>query len=174
MAIEFIMAAMAAAAAPHPALTVTAGSKLVSSVQACQQIKEDAARLACYDRSVAALTSANERGDVSIVDREQMRAARRSLFGFSIPGLPFFSGSKDKSVQEEPKQLVSTIASFRSIGNGFVRVTIAEPQSTWESTEATDVFDVKTGDKVTIDHGALGSYFMEIGRNRAFRAHRIR
>ncbi len=77
-------------------------------------------------------------------------------------------------MQEEPKQLVSTIASFRSIGNGFVRVTIAEPQSTWESTEATDVFDVKTGDKVTIDHGALGSYFMEIGRNRAFRAHRIR
>ena len=77
-------------------VTVTAGSKLVSAVQACQQIKEDAARLACYDRSVAALTSASERGDVSIVDREQMRAARRSLFGFSIPGLPFFSGSKDK------------------------------------------------------------------------------
>ena len=170
MAIILFMAAAAAAAPPRP--TIAPGSGLISSVQACPQIKDDPARLACFDRSVAALASANARGDVAVVDRQQMREARRTLFGFAVPRLPFFSGSKD--VQEEPKRLVSTVASFRGIGNGFFRVTIADPESTWESTEPSDVFDVKAGSKVTIDHGALGSYFMEIGNNRAVRAHRVR
>ena len=131
MAIILFMAAAAAAAPPRP--TIAPGSGLISSVQACQQIKDDPARLACFDRSVAALASANARGDVAVVDRQQMREARRTLFGFAVPRLPFFTGSKD--VQEEPKRLVSTVASFRGIGNGFFRVTIADPESTWESTE---------------------------------------
>ena len=126
MAIAFMVAAAAAMAAPHPKLAPASGSKLVAAVQACQQIKDDAARLACYDRSVSALTAADARGDVAVVDREQMRETRRSLFGFSVPKLPFFSNSKDKDVQQEPKEVVSTILSFRGLGNGYVRFTIAD------------------------------------------------
>ena len=173
MAIAILLAAAAATAAPpHP--VIAPGSQLINAVQACQQVKDDAARLACYDRSVSALTSASARGDVTVVDRQQMREARRSLFGFSVPKLPFFSSSKDKDVQDEPKRVVTTVASFVSLGNGYVRVRIAEPESTWESTEPTDLFDVHSGDKVTIEHGAIGSYWMEIGGNRAFHAHRVR
>jgi len=175
MAIPFLMVAAAAAfAAPHPKPAIEPGSKLITAVQACQQIKEDTARLACYDRSVSALASANARGDVAVVDREQMREARKSLFGFAIPKLPFFSGSKDKDVQQEPKQITSTLVSFRSLGNGYVRLTISEPESTWESTEPADVFEAQSGDKVKIEHGAIGSYWVEIGSNRAFHAHRVR
>jgi hypothetical protein len=172
MTIILMMAAAAAVAAP--AHNIAPSSQLITAVQACQNIKEDAARLQCYDRSVSALATANARGDVAVVDKQQMREARRSLFGFSVPKLPFFGNSKDKDVAEEPKHLVTTVASFRSIGNGYVRVTITDPESTWESTEATDLFDVKAGQKVTIDHGAIGSYWMEIGANRAFHAHRVR
>src|SRR4051794_35404502 len=114
MAIGMALILAAAAAAPHPTLNVAQGSELIRQVQACQLIKEDAARLACYDRNVSALTTANARGDVTVVDRSQMRAARRSLFGFDVGRLPFF-GSKDKDVQEEPKQLVSTLRSYRDI-----------------------------------------------------------
>jgi len=174
MTIAFMVAAAAAMAAPHPKLAPASGSKLVTAVQACQPIKDDAARLACYDRSVSALTAANARGDVAVVDREQMRETRRSLFGFSVPKLPFFSNSRDKDVQEEPKQIVSTIVSFRGMGNGYVRFTIDEPESTWESTEPTEAFDVRSGEKVKIEHGAIGSYWIEIGSNRAFHAHRVR
>src|SRR5689334_2373087 len=148
MTIILMMAAAAAAAAPaHGA--APAGSQLINAVQACQTIRDDAARLQCYDRSVSALAVANARGDVRIVDRQQMREARRSLFGFGGVRIPFFTGSKD--VEQEPKQLLAKVASFRSIGNGYVRVSIADPDSTWESTEPTDVFDVKAGDKVTIE-----------------------
>ena len=172
MAIGMALVLAATAAAPHPSLNVAQGSELIRQVQACQQVKDDAARLACYDRNVSALTTANARGDVTVVDRSQMRAARRSLFGFDVGHLPFF-GSKDKDVQEEPKQLVSTLRSFRDIGNGFFRFTIADPESTWESTESSNVFDPRIGEKVTINHGAMGSYFVTIGSNQAVRAHRI-
>ena len=172
MAIAIMMAAAALAGRPSP--PVVQGSQLVNAVQACQQIKDDTARLACYDRSVSALSTANARGDVTVVDRSQMREVRRSLFGFSVPKLPFFLGSKDKQVQEEPKQLVSTLAGFRDVGNGFFRFTIANPESTWETTEASNIFDPKIGAKVTITRGAMGSYFAEIGSSSAVRAHRVR
>jgi hypothetical protein len=170
-----ITVAVAALAAPHAAVPQNASqSEFVSRVQACQQIKDNAARLTCYDGTVAALVAATSRGDVTIVDRNQMRQVRRSLFGFSLPRLPFFSGSKDREVQEEPKELVAKLISFHDIGNGFFRFTLDEPQSTWESTEASSVYSPRAGDKVTIQHGALGSYFVEIGNQPWVRARRIR
>lgn len=172
MAIAIMIAA--AALAPRPAPPVVQGSQLLDAVQACQKVTDNAARLACYDRSVSALTGANARGDLAVVDRSQMREVRRSLFGFSVPKLPFLFGSNDKQVPDEAKELVSTLASFRDIGNGFFRFTIADPQSTWETTEASDIFDPRIGSKVRISRGAIGSYFVEIGSANAVRARRVR
>jgi hypothetical protein len=69
---------------------------------------------------------------------------------------------------------VAKLISFHDIGNGFFRFTLDEPQSTWESTEASSVYSPRAGDKVTIQHGALGSYFVEIGNQPWVRARRIR
>jgi len=98
---------------------------------------------------------------------------RRSLFGFSIGSLPFFSGSKDSQADAEPKELTSTMGSFQPIGNGFFRITLTDPQSTWESIESSDVFEPRTGSKVTISHGALGSYWAEISGQPAVKVRRI-
>jgi len=163
----------ATAAAPAPANVELGGSQLVKAVQNCQSIKDNEARLACYDRAASALVTATNRGDVAIVDKNQVRQVRRSLFGFSLPSLPFFSGSKDREVAEEPKELSSTLASFRPIGNGFFRFTLADPQSTWESTESSDVFEPKLGSKVKITHGALGSYWADISGQPSVKVRRV-
>jgi hypothetical protein len=163
----------AATAAPAPANREVGGSQLVKAVQSCQAIKDNNARLACYDQAASALVSATNRGDVAIVDRNQVRQVRRSLFGFSLPSFPFFSGSKNRDAEAEPKELLSTLASFRSIGNGYFRFTLADPQSSWESTEASDVFEPKLGAKVEITHGALGSYWAEISGQPAVKVRRI-
>lgn len=102
-----------------------------------------------------------------------MRQVRRSLFGFSLPRLPFFSGSKNADVETEPKELLSTLASFHPLGNGFFRFTLADPQSTWESTESSDVFEPKLGSKVTISHGALGSYWADIDGQPSVKVRRV-
>ena len=169
-----VAAALAATAAPQQLTPAQAGSQLVVAVQNCRALQADAARLACYDRSVSALAEANARGDVKVIDRGQMREVRRSLFGFAMPRLPFFSNSKDRDVQAEPKELVTTLASFSDLGNGFFRFTIAEPQSTWETTEGSSLTQPKSGAKVTLQRGAMGSYFAEIGGQQWVRARRVR
>lgn len=170
-----LVAAAAAAAAPHAAAKQNLGSsQLLTSVQRCQQVRDNTARLACYDQAASALAAATARGDIAVVDRNQVRQVRRSLFGFSIPSFPFFSGSKNREAADEPKELTSTVAAFRSIGNGYYRFVLAEPQSTWESTEAASVSDPRAGEKVKIIHGALGSYWAEIGNQQAIRVRRVR
>jgi len=159
-----LLGAAAAAAAPQSSKGEVAGSDLVKAVQNCQSVTDNAARLACYDQAASALVNATNRGDVAIVDRNQVRQVRRSLFGFSLPRIALFSGSsKLRSADEEPKRLESTLASFYPIANGFFRFTLTEPQSTWESTEGSSVYDAKLGSKVTIERGSLGSYYAEIG-----------
>ena len=153
------------AAPPSSTMPGIGGSELVKAVQSCQSIREDAARLACYDKAATALVTASNKGDIAIVDRQEVKQARRSLFGFSLPRLPFFSGSNSKmsSADEEPKRLESTLGSFRSLANGFFGFTLTEPQSTWETTEGSSLFEPKPGSKVTIERGAMGSYYAEIG-----------
>ncbi len=169
-----LAAAAAVVAAPQGAQTKDLGrSQLVTTVEACRPITDNNARLACYDRAVGALAAASARGEIAVVDRNQVREVRRSLFGFAIPKLPFFGG-KDRGAEPEPKELVSTLTSFRSIGNGFFRFGLAEPQSTWEATEAASVVDPRVGAKVTIKRGALGSYWAEIENEPAARVRRIR
>jgi hypothetical protein len=159
-----LFGAAAVATAAHPnTRTEAGGSDLVKAVQNCQSITDNNARLACYDQAAAALINATNRGDVAIVDRNQVRQTRRSLFGFSLPRIALFSGSKLGAADEEPKRLESTLTSFHPIANGFFAFTLAEPQSTWESTEGSSVFEPKMGSKVTIERGSFGSYYAEIG-----------
>jgi hypothetical protein len=175
LTVLWIATAAAATAAPSQAANSNLGrSQLVTAIQSCQSVKDNAARLACYDQAASALVAATTRGDVAIVDRNQVKQVRRSLFGFSLPSFPFFSGSKDREADDEPKELNSSLASFRPIGNGFFRFGLKEPDSTWESTEPSDVFDPKVGTKVRILHGALGSYWAEIENQRAVKVRRVR
>ena len=175
LSIVWIATAAAATAAPSQAANSNLGrSQLVTAIQNCQSVKDSAARLACYDQAASALVAVTTRGDVAIVDRNQVKQVRRSLFGFSLPSFPFFSGSKDREADDEPKELNSSLASFRPIGNGFFRFGLKEPDSTWESTEPSDVFDPKVGTKVRILHGALGSYWAEIENQRAVKVRRVR
>ena len=155
---------VSAATTTAPPRVEISGSQLVKAVQNCQSIRENDARLVCYDRAAAALVSATASGDVTIVDRGQVRQVRRSLFGFSIGRLPFFSGSKE---------LQSTLGSFQPIGNGFFRFTLADPQSTWESIEPSDVFEPKRGSTVKISHGALGSYWADISGQPSVKVRRV-
>jgi hypothetical protein len=168
-----LVAALAASSAPALGKDrPIAPSPLVTALANCQKLADSAARLACYDKTVPALVGAEKRGDIKVVDRESVRKARRSLFGFALPSIPFFDSGDGKDAA--PTKLESTILNFSSIGNGFYRFTIADGRAVWESTEAAIFGDPKTGDPVTITRGALGSYWAKIGKRREFRVRRLR
>lgn len=146
-------------------------SPLVRAIANCQRQTDDSARLRCYDAAAAALAEASSSGKVVVVDREDIRKTRRSLFGFSLPKLPFFSG--DDSAETQPDELTAKIATAGPIGHGKHRIKL-EDGALWETTEGRlTLADPRRGDTVVIKRGMLGSYMMSIAGQRAVRARRV-
>ena len=147
-------------------------SPLVGALEACRAIADPTQRLACYDKEAGALLAATQTGDVSVVDKSEVRKARKSLFGFAMPNLPFFSG--DDSADEVSDTLESTISQASGIGYGKFRITIAEGNAVWETTETYGTMrDPRPGDKISIKRGPLGSYMLRIGKNRGVKGKRV-
>lgn len=168
-----LMALAGSAGAQSPPVGPPTQSRHLTAIEACRAIGADTARLACFDREAAALVSASRSGELSVVNRADMRTARRSLFGFSLPKLPFFAG--DKSADEVPDVLESTIRSARPIANGRYSIQIAAGDAVWETTESRmNLSDPRAGQKIVISKAALGSYFLRIDGQNGIKGRRVR
>lgn len=143
---------------------------LVAALAACRSIADSAPRLACFDQAAAGLSTALERGDVTLVTREQAAQTRRSLFGFAVPDLPSFKRRADEA---ELQEIRTTIVSARQAGPGRHRLQVAEANGVWETTEALSR-EPQAGQPVRISRGALGSYWIGIANQREVRGRRIR
>ena len=147
-------------------------SPLVGALAACRAITDPTQRLACYDKEAGALLTAAQSGEVAVVDKSEVRKARKSLFGFAMPNLPFFSG--DDSAGEANETLESTVTQASGIGYGKFRLTIAEGNAVWETTETYGTMrDPRPGDTISIKRGPLGSYLLRIGKNRGVKGKRV-
>jgi hypothetical protein len=147
-------------------------SPLVNALAACRQITDPGQRLACFDKASGELLAATDKGDVSVVDRSQLRQARRSLFGFNMPRLPFFPG--DKSADDVADKLVSKVAAVRDLGHNRYAVRLADGNAVWETLESYGAFHTpKVGEPVEINRGPLGSYILRFGRQRGVKGRRI-
>lgn len=165
-----IIVATLAPAAPAAA-EKRASNPLIEAVTACRSERDDAARLRCFDAATATLAEAESSGKVVVVDREDVRRTRRSLFGFSLPKLPFFSG--DDSAKDQQDELTATIADAGSLGHDKYRIRL-DDGAIWETTEGWPTVDApRRGDTVVIKRGALGSYMIRIAGQRGLRAKRV-
>lgn len=170
----WILLAFAVAATSASAKEPRPTSPLVNAIDQCRRIADPTQRLACFDRTASELVAATQKGDVSVVDRGQLRQARRSLFGFNMPKLPFFSG--DESAKDAPSTLETTIKSAREIGYGTGRyqITVVEGNAVWETTEdSLSLREPRAGQKITIARGPMGSYFLRINGQRGVKGRRI-
>jgi len=134
-----------------------------------------ATRLACYDRAVDVLARATASQEVVVIDRTEVRAARKGLFGFALPRIGFLSSRPgDAQDHSDESRLATTIVSAREIGYGKFRFTV-DGGAVWETVEANSGFnDPHPGGKVLIEKGSLGSYFVQVdGRGRRVQAKRV-
>lgn len=144
-----------------------ARSKALSDVVRCRQIQDTTARLACFDASVAVLDSAEQRRDVVVVDSQQVRQARRSLFGIGVPSLSIFSGSP------EIDSIDTTVTDAQVDGAGRWTVRMADG-ARWAQTDDNVLGrSPRAGDKVRIKRAALGSFQMIIGGQPGVKARRL-
>ena len=109
-------------------------------------------------------------GDVKIIDREDIRATRRSLFGFELPHVAFFKG--DDTAADTPTEIDTTIKSVGASAFGKVTLTM-EDGAVWRTTEPLPR-DPHPGMAVHLKRGALGNYFMRVAAMRAVTAQRLR
>ena len=147
---------------------------IFQSVVDCKNITDPTARLACFDKSVAALAAAQESRQLVVADREQIKEARRGLFGFSLPKIKLFGGGSDEEEKEERiDKLETTIKSARQFGYGKWMFTLEEGGS-WQQTDSIRLNrDPRPGDTILIKTGAIGSYLANVGGQRAIRVKRI-
>lgn len=143
----------------------------VENLKACQTLTVDMARLACFDSAVGAILAANEAGDVQVIDKEDVRETRRSLFGFSLPNIGLFGGGDDDDKEDE--QLETTIASVRYIGRGSARFTTSEG-AVWELNNIPSrLRTIKAGDPVVFRKASLGYFFVRIAGQTGIKGRRV-
>jgi hypothetical protein len=128
----------------------------------CRTMADPTARLACFDQRVAALEAASQKKDIMIADREQVRKARRGLFGFAAPiGKLLGFGGDDDNSEEAVKRLETTVISVTA-RNGNLVLTFAEA-GTWEQTDRYGFpLRPEPGNKAVITRGAVGAYFVSV------------
>lgn len=163
-----VIALPAAAAATQPeSAQRDAPPQVYSRVAACQAIREDAARLACFDREVAAFAQAQASREVVVVDRAAVQRTRRSLFGLSLPDVGRLFGDGDE------EEITGTIAQARGDAIGLYTFAL-EGGAVWVQTEGRLPRPPRPGHPVRIRRGILGSYLANIDGQRAIRVIRRR
>lgn len=159
-------------AAPATAQDKGTEGKHLESLRQCRSLTDAAARLACFDTATGTILAASERGELRVVDKEQMTRTRRRLFGFTLPDIGLFGGDDDK---EPPMDMLeTTITTVQSLGRSDWAFSTPEG-GVWQISNAPFRFDPpKTGDKVVFKRAALGSYFIRINGQTGVKGRRIR
>ncbi|WP_353218230.1 hypothetical protein [Sandarakinorhabdus sp.] len=143
----------------------------------CRSLTDTAQRLACLDTGVAALAEAVEKRDVLVADREQVKAARRGLFGIALPSFKLFGDGKadgeDTDDQGALKQIEAKLTSARAGAGGNWRL-VLDDGSIWVQTDGgTLARDPRPGMPIRIRRAAVGSYLANIDGQIAVRVRRI-
>lgn len=163
---------LACAAAAQSAASQHAPAPIFQALIECRAITEAAQRLACYDGKVAAIDTAEKAGDVVVADKAQIQESRKALFGFGAIRLPVFGGKDGEDDKDAPTQIEAKIVAVSDPGYNKYEYTLDNGMH-WRQTEASDNLP-RAGQTVVIRSGALGSYFLKVGKSRAVRAMRVR
>jgi hypothetical protein len=167
------------------------GRDALQRIIECQTIVPPTERLACYDSHVRELGAARARRDIVIVDREQVRQTRRSLFGLNLPRLSILesaagpaSAADDKTAAvaavkasraaaDDVDSIETTLASVQSVGLGQWLFVLTDGARWMQADDAAIGRKPKPGDKIVIRRAALGSFKLSINGGSAVRVRRV-
>lgn len=158
-----MMAAIGMAGAAHAADTASP----LDPLYACRAITDPTERLACFDQNSATIERAEKAGDVVSIDKSKAESIKREAFGFHMPSLPKLglpgSGADLEAIQASLTQMIP-------LGEGQYIFRLDNGQ-VWEQID--DRIDrPRMPATVTVKKGAMGSYLLKIGDQRAVRVRR--
>jgi hypothetical protein len=156
-------------AAAKPRMQDARSNSLLQALSGCRSIADEKARLDCYDRASAKLAEAVDKKELVVLDQQEVRETRRSLFGFSVPNIPLFRGESGG----DAGKLETVIAGASRLEGGKWQIRL-EDGAVWQTSETSlSLSDPKPGQKIVIQRGALGNYFLRIDGQRGVRGRRV-
>ena len=140
----------------------------------CRAISDGSARLACFDTQVANLDAAEKSQDVVIVDKAQVKNAKRSLFGLTLPKLALFGGRDDESSSktDQSDDAIETVVKMAYINAAGKWVIIIEDGAKWVQIDTRALNTPKTGHAIRIRRASLGTFFANVNKQIAIRMRR--
>ena len=145
----------------------TGTPKSIQALLACRSIADSTERLACYDRETGSVVQAINQKDLVLIDKERASAAKRSLFGFSVPDFAGLLGGGDV------KEIESSVTGVTNNSEGGWTMKLADG-SVWTQTDDTPVaLPPRRGDKVVVRRGTMGAYFLRLGGQPGFKVRRV-
>jgi hypothetical protein len=150
-----------ASAAPSAPKVEAQRAAVLKAITDCRAVTTAEDRLACYDKAVDAFDKAEAKGQVIVVDREQVQAVRRQSFGFNIPSIAIFSkGARP----EELDRVTIELRSAHQSGDGKWVMTSTD-DAVWRQTDDQALaMDPHAGSTVMIKNGMLGSFFCTVDK----------
>jgi hypothetical protein len=109
---------------------------------------------------------------VVVVDREQLRKTRKTLFGLVLPNLSIFGD--DNADQEGITNLETTIKTVSRNPYGRWIFDLAEGGRWMQNDSRNLAVDAKPGQPISIRRAAMGSYLANVNKQTAIRVERLR
>ena len=156
------IAATTTAATPR----TTERAPLLTAVTQCRAVANAAARLACFDKSVAALDTAEANKAVVVIDRQQVDETRRNLFGVALPATGLFGSGNDLS------QIETTLTRASVDDAGRWSFVLANGTRWTQTDDYIIARRPRANDKVLIKRAALGSFRLSVGGQPGVKAKR--
>ena len=146
------------------------GQGLPPSLRACMAERDDARRLACFDREAAQLGPQSAATATAAATPEPLTAEQR--FGFRGEVAREAIAEK-KAAVPQLERLESTVTAVARRGSIDWIVTLENGQQ-WAQISTGTPYTNRVGDAVTINPGALGSFLLTGPSGRATRVRRAR
>src|SRR3954447_3863371 len=163
-----VVAVLASGAQARP-IPNTGTPQSMQQLIACRSITDSAQRLACYDRQAAVVSQALASKELVVIDKARATAAKRSLFGFSIPDFGGLFGGGDNDV----KEIASTITKVSQDPYGAWVVTLADGSTWYQQDDSPLGLPPERGNKVVVHRGSFGAFFLRVGSQPGIRVKRI-
>jgi hypothetical protein len=156
----------ASVAAPAPSQP-----EIYSALLACRTVEDKDARLTCFEQATDRLEAAAQKGEVVVVDRQEIRKTKKTLFGLPLPSLGILGDGADK--EDQVNEVDGVVAAAGRSGDGRWTLTLADGARWQQIDDRPLAFEPKRGDPVIIRRAALGSFMMKIKGQQAIRVRRF-
>jgi hypothetical protein len=166
LSISLALAAPALTAEPPPLPAVPT----YSDVLACRSIADPMKRLACFDKTVGTLAAAETSGDVVVINRAKVEEVKRQAFG--LPNLDALKAFEIHTKAKPIERIGFVIANAHQNAEGRWVVTSKDGQ-VWVQIDSADVYpEPAAGRSAVVYRGMIGSFFLKVGTDSAFRVKR--